>query len=446
MERSASPRRRLAVVSAHLAAAATTNGPWRPGQRFRLTEDRKLLARLCVRENVHRIDVAGSYRIVRNLRAGTTGEIKQLERGNPIAYALLDGTDSLVAIPLAAALRTTADDVRLAGRPLHEGEEAGDADALAALPSDDVQDDGPEDLGDDDDDALVAQMENLALEDELAVVVYEALLPGQTLTFVLRDADHPALVARAWDGQSFGMIGMSSGLPTDALDPRALLGTPTARRVLFTGVECEVVKSERVRGSSGQLEEGGRLQQARWNQQQQRGSNRPRLEGSTGGPGLRVTVKATRQFELSDGWHGSWEEDGATIARVRWVADEDRPEGPEVLPEFLSDLQETEGRAELLLVLLDQWLKLARDGGHERREGHLDGILQELGPRPPPTRPSALAMFAGALVNPMPGLGVAKEVRASLLKAVTAAERLELVTAALRDSIKRLRFADPKDA
>ena len=55
-------------------------------------------------------------------------------------------------------------------------------------------------------------------------------------------------------------------------------------------------------------------------------------------------------------------------------------------------------------------------------------------------------MFAGALVNPMPGLGVAKEVRASLLKAVTAAERLELVTAALRDSIKRLRFADPKDA
>jgi len=62
MER-ASPRR-LAVVSAHLAAAAAANGPWRPGQRFRLTEDRKLLARLCVRENVHRIDAAGSYRIV----------------------------------------------------------------------------------------------------------------------------------------------------------------------------------------------------------------------------------------------------------------------------------------------------------------------------------------------------------------------------------------------
>eukprot|EP01045_Picozoa_sp_COSAG04_P002533 COSAG04_NODE_92_length_26689_cov_12.755434_18_plen_453_part_00 len=452
MERaSASPRRRLAVVSAHLAAAAAANGPWRPGQRFRLTEDRKLLARLCVRENVHRIDAAGSYRIVRNLRAGTTGEIKQLERGNPVAYALLDGTESLVAIPLAAALRTTADDVRLASRPLHEGEEAGDADALAALPSDDVQDGEAEDLGldddddDDDDDALVAQMENLALEDELAVVVYEALLPGQTLTFVLRDADHPALVARAWDGQSFGMVGMSSGLPTDALDPRALLGTPTARRVLFTGVECEVVKSERVRGSSGQLEEGGRRQQARWNQQQQRGSNRPRLEGSTGGPGLQVTVRAARQFELSDGWHGSWDEDGATIARVRWVADEDRP-GAEALPEFLSDLQETEGRAELLLVLLEQWLKLARDGGHERRDGQLDGILRRLGPTPPPTRPSALAMFAGALVNPMPGLGVAKEVRASLLKAVTAAERLELVTAALRDSIKRLRFADPKDA
>jgi hypothetical protein len=56
-----------------------------------------------------------------------------------------------------------------------------------------------------------------------------------------------------------------------------------------------------------------------------------------------------------------------------------------------------------------------RNGHWERSRGQLDEILQSLGPKPPPTQPEALGLWAAGMVNPLPPLGVAPEVRLSAL-------------------------------
>ena len=57
---------------------------------------------------------------------------------------------------------------------------------------------------------------------------------------------------------------------------------------------------------------------------------------------------------------------------------------------------------------------------------------------PPPELPSALAFWIAGLINPLPALGVALEVRPAALMAGGARERLRVVEAGLKDSIVRL--------
>ena len=47
----------------------------------------------------------------------------------------------------------------------------------------------------------------------------------------------------------------------------------------------------------------------------------------------------------------------------------------------------------------------------ERAPGQLDKILNDLGPMPECELPDEVAFWVGALVNPLPALGVCKEVR-----------------------------------
>ena len=65
-----------------------------------------------------------------------------------------------------------------------------------------------------------------------------------------------------------------------------------------------------------------------------------------------------------------------------------------------------------LLGLVNTWIGLIREQGRETQEGQLDQVLEDLGPMPSPLqRPGALSMWVGALINPLPSLGVAYEVR-----------------------------------
>lgn len=89
---------------------------------------------------------------------------------------------------------------------------------------------------------------------------------------------------------------------------------------------------------------------------------------------------------------------------------------------------------------IDRWIQLVRSTGRERSPGQLDGILRDIGGLPqdgpsqsgpsqsgpppqggppqcsPPSDPLALAIFVAALINPLPALGVAPEIRGSVLE------------------------------
>eukprot|EP00962_Isochrysis_galbana_P061075 scaffold36274_cov125-Isochrysis_galbana.AAC.5 len=88
--------------------------------------------------------------------------------------------------------------------------------------------------------------------------------------------------------------------------------------------------------------------------------------------------------------------------------------------------------------LVQQWIALVRSTGSERAPGQLEGVLSDLGPMPAISRPNARALWVVGLINPLPALGVALEVRPAALMAATAEERLKVAEFGIRDSIKRL--------
>ncbi len=91
--------------------------------------------------------------------------------------------------------------------------------------------------------------------------------------------------------------------------------------------------------------------------------------------------------------------------------------------------------------LVDEWLSLVRASNRERAPGQLDALLSELGPMPAPA--NARAVWCSALINPLPALGVALEVRPAVLTARSTARRLAMAEHGLRDSIARLRRGGP---
>lgn len=113
--------------------------------------------------------------------------------------------------------------------------------------------------------------------------------------------------------------------------------------------------------------------------------------------------------------------------------------------------------------LIDYWLSLARDAttydnvavtaGARARHGEpglrldpsrlIDRVLDQLGPRPPTTAPTALALWTAALVNPLPSLGVAPEMRGAVLDAADGQARVALVARGVRRSIANLEGVQP---
>lgn len=144
---------------------------------------------------------------------------------------------------------------------------------------------------------------------------------------------------------------------------------------------------------------------------------------------------------------------GYSIATVLWSGDDDDSVG---IDDDLAYTRRTDARARsdeeweamgedamALLGLVNTWIGLIREQGREKQEGQLDQVLEDLGPMPSPLqRPGALSMWVGALINPLPSLGVAYEVRPALLKACSSEERIALATDAIDASIEYLRLKE----
>jgi len=136
---------------------------------------------------------------------------------------------------------------------------------------------------------------------------------------------------------------------------------------------------------------------------------------------FQLQIVASRPFTILE---ASLHESGYLLATVRFPSAEKVPASEEV---------ET---AESLLPDLEEWQGFVR----AERPHQLEGILRQLGPRPPCTQPGAMALWAAALLNPLPPLGVAPELRADVLAAETVAARLQVVKRGLKASLEHLRL------
>jgi Lon protease-like protein len=86
--------------------------------------------------------------------------------------------------------------------------------------------------------------------------------------------------------------------------------------------------------------------------------------------------------------------------------------------------------------LVDTWIALAKE--NEREPGQIDELLLQLGEIPPVEEPSELAFWVGAMINPLPAMGVALEVRPALLTAKKAEERVQVALDGILRSIKHM--------
>ena len=115
-------------------------------------------------------------------------------------------------------------------------------------------------------------------------------------------------------------------------------------------------------------------------------------------------------------------------------------------------------------ALLEEWESLAsnaatyentdvvatvrRRKGHGQLKVHPDALLRQvkagLGKMPNyQQNPTALAFYGAALINPIPALGVAPEIRGRVLAAPTALQRLQILSWGVRRSIRNLQGIAP---
>jgi hypothetical protein len=88
--------------------------------------------------------------------------------------------------------------------------------------------------------------------------------------------------------------------------------------------------------------------------------------------------------------------------------------------------------------LVQEWETIVVDGGHERVKDHIKQVRNDLGKMPPRSKPDQRSLWVAALINPLPGLGVAREIRPAVLAAQDTRERLEAVTMGIKTSIAHL--------
>lgn len=237
---------------------------------------------------------------------------------------------------------------------------------------------------------------------KLPILVIDTMLPRQHLKLEAEDELLRKLVLHVTQQESpvFGMIGVAT-LSTGQTMP------------LQNGVEVEVIGQPSIEGSVIRLElKAGR---------------RMRLTGETeqtpeGWGRARVVFLDSAQEEAAE----EAGDDPLALARAMALA-----------RQFTTPNASMPGGKDLV----SRWIELARE--REQITGQIDQLLEDLGDMPSDIEPSELAFWVGALINPLPGMGVAMEIRPQLLMARTAEERVGVALQGLVDSIGHMDGSRP---
>ena len=248
----------------------------------------------------------------------------------------------------------------------------------------------------------------------LPLVVLDAMLPKQVLELQVNNALLIELVRECMARESpyFGMLGIARLANGQAVH-------------LSRGVEVEILED--------------------------------RLSFLPEGKGVKMALRATgRRFQVEE---GSIEtvggEGGYTQAKVKFLISAEEEE-EEIRNASRKDEEGNSGAYDRMSVaraikkaeeftipngnmpnnlsLVSRWIELARE--KERSPGQIDALLEDLGEIPPASEPSDRAFWIGALINPLPALGVALEIRPALLTARKAEQRVEVALDGIRRSIK----------
>jgi Lon protease-like protein len=169
--------------------------------------------------------------------------------------------------------------------------------------------------------------------------------------------------------------------------------------------------------------------------------------------GLHVSFKGARRFQIQDEKHVEKTKEGWTQAKVKYLNStlDDRVsltssstcKDPVSIARAMQMAREfTDPNFSMAesQSLVNMWLTLARK--KERKPNQIDQLLNDLGPMPSWKDPSECAFWVGALINPIPALGVAKEIRPKLLLAKTPEERTQIALDGIWNSIQHMQGAN----
>ena len=316
-----------------------------------------------------------------------------------------------------------------------------------ALPEDSAgSDESPDGSGDFSLRALARRVEQIKRDEArgtttMPVIVLDATLPGQRLGLRFDRKD----TRRALNA------GTSLGPLAEVGDAFAMLGqAPRSGQVLPFGVEVTVSRVRDFPDGSGDVEV------------ELVGRRRVRIEGQPFDEnGVAMAKVAFMDFapDAPDSKNG---EDGEAVL----LGEDDAVKGAHPAAATRGQRKETSSgdtedesvanqgtepfdseanarAAAALAPLVSEWKALVREGGHERRKGQLDLIESHIGPMPPSGEPARVAAWVAALINPIPALGVAYEIRPALLMARDTRGMLRVARDGIVTSIERLR---PRDA
>ena len=231
--------------------------------------------------------------------------------------------------------------------------------------------------------------------EQVKMIILDAMVPGQRLALTVTKNPReslgilPVVAERVESGGTLAMVGVD----------------PQRRRVMDRGVEARIAsfapapdgESAEVTFVGGSCFAVERI-----------------IESGAGSTSASAVSYAERKY---------------FDAEIRWLTE---------VEEACEDDKPIVAAAAALEPLVDKWLECVKKAGRERSAGQLDGVLADLGEMPEAKFASKRALWVCGLINPLPALGVALEVRPGCLGADSALERLQVAHRGIEDSIFRL--------
>jgi hypothetical protein len=301
----------------------------------------------------------------------------------------------------------------------------------------------------------------------LPVIAMDAILPHQRMRGRTTDRTFGRFLASVGLGGLFAVVSMNFGqrkvrrhgviCRIELCDAPASGNSANGRSM--TAVDFQIVGLRRCRLVGPPT--GMRARIGRW-----RRMYCPDGEGSKLGFGVERFVDVEETLaSLPEDTDYFQEEDATGLPHKRWtnvlvdceLDSQERDTTPDVI------LARAVEMAEKIIPLLDQWEKLASDVktydntdvvvGARVMTGQpglridpaalLRKVRKDIGEQPSAKEPTLLALWGAALINPLPPMGVAPEIRGRVLEAPNALERLALLEWALKRSIANLQGKTP---